>query len=129
MSYEYGSREADYVKVERARVVTRRGQVDGTIPSVCPICKSLTTLLLLHHWGGPKSWAVKSGSYRRLCRSCNQTLRRLYSNGVYPSWEEQYRTLTTEVPGWRVFHPSFDGIEGWWSLFTSTEIDFIDSKS
>lgn len=99
----------------------------GVVPRVCPICKNKleeSYLLLprrdtlgIHHWGGDDLWeSVRKGKYRRMCSSCNSTLGGFFK-GKYPSsWDEQYEALTTIIPGWIPFHPSFDGKEGWWSL-------------
>ena len=112
----------------RAQVLTKSGIEEGTIPSICPVCKNPTDRLVIHHWWGERRYVIEDGDYRRICPSCNAILGVIYK-GNYPiRWEEQFAALGKYFEKFPGFYSNFDGVEGDWSLLTETEVELIKGR-
>lgn len=84
--------------------ITRAGLDISLFPRMCPVCgrdlpgESRSSSLFFHHWGPEsKGEAILGGNYKRLCPSCNSTIRdalsgRLLKSGELP-WPEQVSRL------------------------------------
>ena len=104
------------------RSLTKRAMEQGVIPRACPMCKNEVDELVLHHWGD-------SGSYRRMCASCNSVLGKMFE-GTYPSWDEQFAALKKHIEqSAKASYPNFDGSEGWWSVVSDAELKLIEEPS
>jgi len=118
----------DEAKLVISDAYNQVGAEKGLIPMVCPICKRQLFHfegLVYHHWGDSKLNAIRLGGYRRMCRSCNSALGRIFKGNYPADWGEQYKALCDEIRKYPIQYSSFDGEEGNWSRISGEELEKV----
>ena len=123
------------IRLKKILGVTNSSLQEGLVPWICPICGNPPLVyddkfLVIHHWGsGSKLEAIQDGRYRRMCRGCNSYLGICYGLSMcswyFPTWEEQFETLSERFRNMPKVYPHFGRKEEAWSKFLPKELEIV----